>query len=53
VLGVPDRVFEQASQTRLRELAGLTPGSIADAARSLLGTGLGEARSVVTSAPVG
>jgi 1-deoxy-D-xylulose-5-phosphate synthase len=53
VLGVPDRVFEQASQTRLRELAGLTPGSIAEAARSLLGTGLGGAQSVVTAASVG
>jgi 1-deoxy-D-xylulose-5-phosphate synthase len=35
VLGVPDRVFEQASQGRLRELAGLTAGDIADAAREV------------------
>ncbi len=36
VLGVPDRVFEQASQGRLRELAGLTASDIADAARKAL-----------------
>lgn len=36
VLGVPDRVFEQAPQSRLREKAGLTPDGIAAAARSLL-----------------
>ena len=36
VLGVPDRVFEQASQGRLRELAGLSPGHIAAAARELV-----------------
>ena len=36
VLGVPDRVFEQASQGRLRELAGLTPADIAAAARDVL-----------------
>jgi 1-deoxy-D-xylulose-5-phosphate synthase len=36
VLGVPDRVFEQASQGRLRELAGLTSSDIADAARAVL-----------------
>jgi 1-deoxy-D-xylulose-5-phosphate synthase len=35
VLGVPDRFFEQASQARLRELAGLSPAAIADAARSV------------------
>jgi 1-deoxy-D-xylulose-5-phosphate synthase len=32
-LGVPDRVFEQASQARLREQASLTPDSIAATAR--------------------
>jgi 1-deoxy-D-xylulose-5-phosphate synthase len=32
-LGVPDRVFEHASQARLRELAGLDPASIAAAAK--------------------
>ncbi len=37
VLAVPDRVFEQASQGRLRELAGLTPAHIATAARELVG----------------
>ncbi len=36
VLAVPDRVFEQASQGRLRELAGLSPGQIAQAARVLV-----------------
>ncbi len=36
VLGIPDRIFEQASQTRLRELAGLSPGHIAGAARELV-----------------
>jgi 1-deoxy-D-xylulose-5-phosphate synthase len=36
VLGVPDRVFEQASQARLREKAGLTPDGIAAAAHMLL-----------------
>ena len=36
VLGVPDRVFEQASQGRLRELAGLTAPDIAAAARDVL-----------------
>jgi 1-deoxy-D-xylulose-5-phosphate synthase len=35
VLAVPDRVFEQASQSRLREQAGLTPAHIAAAARQL------------------
>ena len=36
VLGIPDRVYEQASQGRLRELAGLSPGHIAAAARELV-----------------
>jgi 1-deoxy-D-xylulose-5-phosphate synthase len=36
VLAVPDRVFEQASQARLREMAGLTPADIAAAAQELL-----------------
>ena len=35
-LAVPDRVFEQASQGRLRALAGLTAGDIAAAARDLV-----------------
>jgi 1-deoxy-D-xylulose-5-phosphate synthase len=34
-LGVPDRVFEQASQARLRELAGLTPAGVIDAVRQV------------------
>ena len=37
VMAVPDRIFEHASQDRLRGLAGLTPDGIADAARHLLG----------------
>ena len=36
VLGVPDRVFEQASQARLREQAGLTPDGIAAAVRTVV-----------------
>ena len=36
VLAVPDRVFEQATQGRLRELAGLTAVNIATAARQLV-----------------
>ena len=36
VLGVPDRVYEQASQARLREKAGLTPDGIAAAARAVV-----------------
>lgn len=35
VLGVPDRFFEQASQSRLREIAGLDAASIADAAKAI------------------
>jgi 1-deoxy-D-xylulose-5-phosphate synthase len=35
-LGVPDRVFEQASQARLREMAGLTPTGVIDAVRQVL-----------------
>jgi 1-deoxy-D-xylulose-5-phosphate synthase len=34
-LAIPDRIFEQASQARLREMAGLTPGNIAAAAHSV------------------
>jgi deoxyxylulose-5-phosphate synthase len=36
VLGVPDRVFDHASQGRLREQAGLTHTRIAATARALL-----------------
>jgi len=35
-LGIPDRIFEQASQGRLREIAGLSPAAIAQAARSVV-----------------
>ncbi|CAN5464040.1 1-deoxy-D-xylulose-5-phosphate synthase [soil metagenome] len=35
VLAIPDRIFEQASQGRLREMAGLTPGSISAAAHDV------------------
>jgi 1-deoxy-D-xylulose-5-phosphate synthase len=35
-LGVPDRVFEQASQARLREQAGLTPENIAATAKVVM-----------------
>jgi 1-deoxy-D-xylulose-5-phosphate synthase len=37
-LGVPDQFFEQASQSRLRELAGLSARQIADEARRVLKT---------------
>ncbi|MCA9859886.1 MAG: 1-deoxy-D-xylulose-5-phosphate synthase, partial [Thermomicrobiales bacterium] len=36
VIGVPDRVFEQASQARLRELAGLSPDNVVATARQVL-----------------
>jgi 1-deoxy-D-xylulose-5-phosphate synthase len=36
VLGVPDRIFEQASQGRLREKAGLTIDGIVAAARAVV-----------------
>jgi 1-deoxy-D-xylulose-5-phosphate synthase len=35
-LGVPDRVFEQASQARLREIAGLTPAGVIEAVRQVI-----------------
>jgi len=35
-LGVPDRIFEQASQARLREMAGLSPDGITAAARAVI-----------------
>ncbi|MGH2562326.1 MAG: 1-deoxy-D-xylulose-5-phosphate synthase [Thermomicrobiales bacterium] len=47
VLGVPDRIFEQASQGRLREMAGLSLQGIVDAA----GTVVVEARERRLSAP--
>ena len=36
VLAVPDRVYEQASQSRLREMAGLSAAHVAQAARELV-----------------
>jgi 1-deoxy-D-xylulose-5-phosphate synthase len=39
MLGVPDRIYEQASQARLREMAGLTPDGIAGAARIVIREG--------------
>jgi len=38
VLGVADQIFEQASQARLRSLAGLSPDHIAEAAKSTMAT---------------
>jgi 1-deoxy-D-xylulose-5-phosphate synthase len=35
VIAIPDRIFEQASQGRLREMAGLAPNDIAAAARAV------------------
>jgi len=35
-LGIPDRVFEQASQARLRELADLTPEAVVETARQVM-----------------
>ena len=37
-LGIPDHFFEQASQARLREMAGLAPQQIADVASRLIAT---------------
>ena len=55
VLAVPDRVFEQASQGRLRELAGLTPAHIAAAARQLVSLKQGSVSPMVLASgrPVG
>ncbi len=47
LLGVPDRVFEHASQGRLREQAGLTADGIAAAARHAVGE-----KSAATPNPV-
>jgi 1-deoxy-D-xylulose-5-phosphate synthase len=47
MLGIPDRVFEQASQQRLRELAGLTANDIAAAARTVLSSRSPEAPPVL------
>jgi 1-deoxy-D-xylulose-5-phosphate synthase len=55
VLAVPDRVFEQASQGRLREFAGLTPTHIAAAARQVVGLKPGSVSRMVLASgqPVG
>ena len=37
VVAIPDQIFEQASQQRLRQKAGLTPEAIAAAAREVVG----------------
>ena len=55
VLGVPDRVFEQASQGRLREMAGLTADGIAAAARTVAAAKLRSdgLPKVASAAPLG
>jgi 1-deoxy-D-xylulose-5-phosphate synthase len=55
VLAVPDRIFEQASQGRLRESAGLTPARIAEAARELIGLKQGSVSrmTLASGQPVG
>ena len=55
VLAVPDRVFEQASQGRLRELAGLSPVHIAAAAREAvrLKRGILQGIPLASGKPVG
>ena len=35
-IGIPDQIFEQASQNRLREMANLSPTGIANAARNVI-----------------
>ena len=35
-LGVADRIWEQASQARLRELAGLSPAGVIEAVREVI-----------------
>ncbi len=47
VLGVPDRFFEQASQNRLREIAGIGVDNIVDAARAVGA----EAGTITTASP--
>jgi 1-deoxy-D-xylulose-5-phosphate synthase len=55
VLAVPDRVFEQATQGRLRELAGLTAVDVASAARQLveLEQRTGSSKVLASRLPVG
>ncbi|MBA3336486.1 MAG: hypothetical protein H0T49_02850, partial [Chloroflexia bacterium] len=45
--GVPDRLFEQASQARLREMCDLTPAGIAARARAAVAA----KRSAATETP--
>ncbi|HVL25275.1 MAG TPA: transketolase C-terminal domain-containing protein, partial [Thermomicrobiales bacterium] len=47
-LGVPDHIFEQASQNRLRELAGLGIAGIVEAARHVIDARGGASLSVAT-----
>lgn len=47
ILGVADHFYEQASQNRLRELAGLSPRAIADSAQKLLSTSAFAAQGAV------
>jgi hypothetical protein len=50
VLAVPDRVFEQASQGRLRDLAGVSATHIAQAARELVAEKRGiESRAILAA----
>jgi len=51
-LGVPDQIFEQASQGRLRELAGLTPDGIAAAARAVVAAKTGSRASLPPPAAI-
>ncbi|MBA3415619.1 MAG: 1-deoxy-D-xylulose-5-phosphate synthase [Chloroflexia bacterium] len=52
IIGVPDKVFEQASQSRLRELAGLSPTAIAAAATEVVAY-KGSAASVAAAVRLG
>jgi 1-deoxy-D-xylulose-5-phosphate synthase len=49
LLAVPDRIFEQASQGRLREMAGLSPAHIAQAIRDLLAEKRGRDMAVLAA----
>jgi len=49
-LAVPDRIFEQASQARLREMAGLTADDIVEAVRTVTGEKSEPVRTVVSFA---
>jgi 1-deoxy-D-xylulose-5-phosphate synthase len=49
LLAVPDRIFEQASQGRLREMAGLSPAHITQAIRDLLAEKRGRDMAVLAA----